>query len=323
MTVTSPFFTPSELDLARKEPDAKGQGDLVPRDGYGRPMIVPMCGGNPTAHTRVTTHIDCLDDKSALTDYLKRNVLVGAAKDAGLVERVLRLVSTPESMDDPEVKRTLNTLAKEAEATAGANRKSEKGTHLHLLSEYVDRGEPLPPCSADDAADMEAYRAATERMQPVHIERLVVNPELRVAGTPDRLSLYDGLDPDGQPAGHVITDLKTGRVDYGSLKFAMQLAIYSRSMFYDHTLFPAPDPSDKKAWAAWKRREVPAVEAVKAYTPIGEVNQGWGIIIALRPGSAKADLYWVDLQAGWEAACTATEVRRLRGKKDVMIPVAA
>src|SRR3712207_8237615 len=54
------------------------------------------------------------------------------------------------------------------------------------------------------------------------IERLVVVPAIRASGTPDRVDFYDGLDPDGNPAGNLISDLKTGSVEFGELKMGAQ-----------------------------------------------------------------------------------------------------
>jgi hypothetical protein len=117
----------------------------------------------------------------------------------------------------------------------------------------------------------------------------VVLDELKIAGTPDRIGRFEGVDPDGQPAGHLITDLKTGRTDYGALKMSMQLAGYSRSKLYDKD-----DGS---------RTDFPA-----------DINLRWGIIINLPPGSGVCIVQWIDLSIGWEALLLAKDVRATRNK---------
>ncbi|MCD7438970.1 hypothetical protein K4B79_12120 [Streptomyces lincolnensis] len=288
----------------------------VPRDGWDRPLVVPKEGGKPVPLTRTTTFIDCIEDKSALSDWKSRNTLIGAARRPGLLDVVRQL-----DPEDPADKRRLNQLADQAQDIAGANVKREKGTHLHTLSEYVDRGEPLPAgTSVRDQLDMAAYLTETSAFTVRAVERFVVVPELRTGGTFDRTLEYSGPDPDGNHIeGLFIGDLKTGATKYGRLKMAMQLAVYSRGEVYDYTRFPV-DVADKKAFAAWKKREVPAEEAAVAYAPLPGVSQKWGIIINLPAGSGQCTLHWVDLEIGWAAARLALEIRATRALKGAMLP---
>ncbi|WP_282703767.1 hypothetical protein [Streptomyces sp. CC219B] len=288
----------------------------VPRDGWDRPLVIPKEGGKPVALTRCTTFIDCIEDKSAISDWKSRMTLVGAAKRPTILDVVRQL-----DPDDPDGKKRLNALAEQAQDISGANTKREKGTHLHTLSEYVDRGEPLPAgTAAKDVLDMAAYMAATVDFEVKAVEKFVVVPELRTGGTFDRLLEYAGPGPDGEHVeGLFIGDLKTGSVAYGALKMAMQLAVYSRGESYDYTRFPV-DPADRKAFAAWKKREVSAAEAAQAYTPLQGVSQKWGIIINLPAGSGECTLHWVDLEIGWAAARLALEVRATRSLKGAMLP---
>ncbi|WP_432508076.1 hypothetical protein [Kineococcus esterisolvens] len=278
----------------------------IPRSN-GRPLVVPKEGGKPTALTRVTTFVDALEDKSSLAKWYKRMVMVGAAKEPRLLNRVMELLGDLTGNRDE-----LNALAERLMQISGANDKREDGTRLHLLSEYIDRGEALPAdITEQDRADMLAYQMATIDFDVLAVEQSCVNAELSTQGTTDRILWYGGLDPDGEPAGNLIGDLKTGTVDYGALKMAMQLAVYSRSEKYDWRMFPV-DTSDKREFAAWKKREVPAEEAAKAYSPLPPVNQNWGVIINLPAGSGECTVYWVDLKIGYESAQLAQRVRVAR-----------
>jgi hypothetical protein len=282
----------------------------VPRDGWGRPIVVPRGGGKPKGYTRTTTFIDCIEDKSALIDWGKRMVLVGATKRADLVEKARSL-----NPEDPDDKKRLNELAEQATDASGANDKREKGTHLHGLSELVDAGQPLPAgLPAADVEDMAAYLMETSVLTVKAVEQFVVVDELGVAGTFDRMAEYDGPGPNGAPlSGNFICDVKTGSVEYGGLKMAAQLACYSRGVKYDFARFPV-DAQDKAAVASFKKRVIDIQDAEAAYSPLPPVNQDWGIIIHLPAGKGECTLYWVDLNLGWEAAELALRIRELRSK---------
>lgn len=284
----------------------------IPRDGYGRPLIVPETGGKAVPHIRTTTFIDCLEDKSSIADWRARGTMISAMKFPDVAKEALHL-----DPNDAEDKRKLNALAERLFDMGGFNDKREKGTHLHSLSELVDAGIPLPEGLPDgDLEDMAAYMMETVNLTVIKAEQMVVVNELPTAGTPDRVSVFDGIGPDGEALlANVITDLKTGDVSYGQLKIAAQLATYARGKFYNHTVFPAVDTSDKKAWTAWKKLEHDPELAATAYSPLpDDVSRDWGIVINLRPGSGEATLYWVDLRIGWEAALMAKQIRALRSQ---------
>lgn len=246
-------------------------------------------------------------------------VLVGAQKRPSLLDAVAEL--------DPSVpgdKRKLDALAERAMDVSGANDKREKGTYLHDLSEYADRGEQLPAhVSQQDVEDMMAYMAETAALTVHAVEQFVVCSELGVGGTYDRTYGYEGPGPLGKPiSGPFIGDLKTGSVEYGGLKMAMQLAIYSRAKKYDHTRFPAPNrDEDEKGFQKWKKVEVSPEEAAKAYSVPEPVNQDWGIIVHLPSGEGVCKLYWVDLNVGWKAAQLALDIRAMRSlSRKALVP---
>jgi hypothetical protein len=328
--VTTVFAEPSTAGKIQQR--TAGGDNEVPRDKKERPIIripcdgvecsggripstkrpgntvqCPKCKGKSEysrSYSRVTSYIDVLEDKSNLAAWGERSVLIGVALDPSFTDGVLE--RDPEDTDDKD---WLNHRAKAAQKLAGSEKKSKKGTYLHGLSELQDEGLLLPDdVSFDDVIDMDAYTRTYRNFEHVHMEKLVVVDELRVAGTPDRVSKWIGLmdlvAPDGKiigPDDLLITDLKTGRVDYGQLKIAMQLSVYSRGKFYSHK------PED----------------VLVCRTEVGNVRQDWGIIINLPAGSGEAELYWADLTMGWEAVQLATQVRdiRSRGRK-ALIPIA-
>ena len=316
----------SELSAPRRK--AGGDG-TIDRDDEGRPRLLTYCwlcngeGRRPSptgiegktvkcqgckgegirekTYKRVTSFIDVLEDKSFVQAWCERMVLIGIAEDTGFLTGVLDV--DPESREGKDV---LNRRAAAAKDLGGANRKSDRGTHLHDLSEAVDRHQALPAALPDcDVQDMAAYAASTHPFFKIrHMEELVVNEQLGVAGTPDRISQWCGegdlIAPDGKVIGRdelIITDLKTGRVDFGALKMAMQLSIYSRSKLN--------------------------IKGSPARADIENINQEWGIIMHLAAGSAKCDLYWADLTLGWEGVGVAQSVHGMRKvQKRALVPLA-
>ena len=313
-------------ELGSPQRNAGGDGS-VSRDDEGRPRLLAQCwlcdgeGRRPSptgiegrtvkcqgckgegirekTYRRVTSYIDVLDDKRNVQAWSERMVLLGIAEDTGFLTGVLDI--------DPATKEGRDLLNRRAEAAkdlGGANRKSDQGTHLHNLSERVDLHDALPEGLPDaDVLDMRAYALATHGLFGIrHMEELVVNEQLGVAGTPDRVSQWVGpytlIAPDGSIIGPdelLITDLKTGRVDFGALKMAMQLSIYSRSDLN--------------------------VKGSAVRLPMENVNQRWGIIMHLAAGSGVCTLYWADLTLGWAAVQVAESVHAMRKRsRDALIP---
>ena len=187
----------------------------IPRDRFGRPLVIPRDGGRAVPYRRCTTFIDVLADQYQLQQWKQRQVALGLAARADL------LLKAAAAAGD---KKTLNAVCEAAMEAAGSSASATIGTALHALTEQLDRGEtPAIPASAE--ADIAAYRAATGFWTMADIEVFVVNDALQVAGTFDRVVA----------AGHLrfIADLKTGGIDYAASKIAMQLAVYANSERYD------------------------------------------------------------------------------------------
>lgn len=243
----------------------------IPRDRWHRPLVAPPEGGKPRAYTRCTTYVDCLDDKYNLQVWQQRMVALG------LADRPDLLLAVSAHRDD---KKHLNTLTEQAREAAAAGAAATTGTALHALTERLDRDQPLGAVPDTYRADLDAYRAATEgTVEPLLIEAFTVHDELMIGGTPDRVLRY------GQ-CGY-IGDIKTGSIDYSAGKIAMQLAVYARSMPYDH------------------------VTQTRSPYPV-EVNTQWGLVIHLPAGTGTCELRWIDLDAGWRGVQLATQVRAFR-----------
>lgn len=253
----------------------------TPRDRWGRPLVVPPEGGKPVPYTRCTTFVGCLEDTYNLSRWQQRMVAIGLSERADLLLQMSTL--------DRDDKKAINALCEQAMEAAKAHAAATIGTALHALSERVDRGEDLGVIPEAYKADIDAYADATRELTAVHIEQFTVLDDLKIGGTPDRVVEHDGKLK--------IADVKTGSIEWGMGKIAMQLAVYAHSQTYD---FDTGTRSD-----------------------IGPVDLDEAIVIHLPAGQGKAELVSVDIAAGWEAVQLASQVRAWRARKDLARPLAA
>lgn len=250
----------------------------VPRDRWKRPLVVPPGGGKPKPYTRCTTFVDCLEDRYRLELWQQRMVALG------LADRPDLLLSVSAHRHD---RKELDAITERARAAAAAGAAATTGTAEHALCEQIDRGQRLGVIPAAYQADLDAYRAATAPLRMVEIESFSVCDDLAVGGTPDRIAEFNG--------DYIVADLKTGSIEYGALKIAMQLAVYAHSRPYD----PAT------------QQRVP-----RPYT----VDTERAIVIHLPAGQGHCELYWVDIAAGWLAVQVAAEVRAWRRRTGWFTP---
>lgn len=244
----------------------------VPRDRWLKPLVVPPQGGEPIPYQRASSFGKVLDDTFFLELWGKRMVALGLAERPDLQLGVVA------HRDD---KKKLNSLCKEAVNAAKGSAAATTGTALHALTEQLDRGvEMSGAVPTAYLADLHAYADATEGIEWLRIEEFMVQDELQVAGTPDRVALIDGAP--------TIVDLKSGAsIHFGIGTIAVQLAIYAHSAIY------TPDPVG---------REV-----------IDGLDQDRALVLHMPAGSGTCTRHWVDVKRGWEGARLAADVRGWRG----------
>ncbi len=255
-------------DLLRPEPK---------RDRWGRYLITPADGGNAKAHTRATTWAKTLEDTYSLEQWGNRMIVLGLASRPDLIAGAAACTI--------EDKSTLNSLAKQAKDAVASGAKATMGTALHRVTQRRDVGEDfeVPSMFVDDVKAYEQLLAGSGiEIIPELVERIVVLPDITVAGTFDRLVRHEGKIK--------VADLKTGSVDYAWLAIAIQLALYANAA----TMY---DP------------------ITETHEPMPEVDKTEGLVLHVPYGSATAHLYRVDLTAGWEAARLCGKVRDLRNHK--------
>jgi hypothetical protein len=225
-----------------------------------------------------------LDEKTALGEWKARMTGRGVATSPDLIAG---FAAIPD-IESREGKLRGNDLAEQAQERAGASTKRTLGTAIHSFTEQldgeVDRTVYVPEPLVKVIGN---YRTATADVRWLAIEMFLVQDAIKVAGTTDRI----GQRPGQQPR---VWDLKTGRVDYGQLKFAIQLAIYARSRAYD------PRTGHR--------------------APIPNIDLEIGHIIHADPLTAEVTVYDVDLDKGWRAAQLARTVYDWRRDRELMWP---
>lgn len=298
----------------RRASTLTGKPPTQPRDGKGRPLIVPRQGGKPRAVTRTTTFID-MEDKTGLSNWritLLLKHLAAADPDGKYLSRVESVMGKPGEWN------ALLAIAEEIHDAAGGNDKARRGDRFHEMTEYIDRGEPIPDTyDPAEVALMGEYLLKTLDLEMREAERFCVNEEFNTGGTPDRTIYYAGPGPikleDGTQErieGLFIGDLKTGNLDYLKVKTSMQMRDYADSWWYDFTVFDPVDTDDKDAVARWKKIAYDEETAAKAYKPVGARND-WGILLLFDVEQGCLDLHWLDLEAGYEALLAAQERQRV------------
>jgi hypothetical protein len=279
--MTDPFDAPTAAATSAAavvQPDPQ-------RDRWGR-YLLPDPGQpgatSPLAWTRATTFAKSISDTFALTKWQLRMALKGLTMRPDLYAR-----ASAATVDDKQVLDQVAEAAKEAAASSsGAN----LGSALHQFTERLDRGEQVqvpPPWDADIAAYQRALVDHRLHVDPALIERIIVVRQHHVAGTLDRILQ--------SPTWNLprIGDLKTGKdLTHGWLEIAVQLALYAN------------------ADAMWNG-------LTDRYEPMPDVDRETAVVIHLPVGKAKAEVYDVDIAAGWEIAQTCATVRHLRTRRDL------
>lgn len=258
----------------------------IERDRYGRYLLPDPDNGKKLPWTRATTFAKTVSDTFALTAWGERMVAKGIASRPDLYA-----LAASTAVEDKD---TLNRIAKDAKDAAAASAGANLGTALHGFTEAVDRGEtPAVPAPWD--ADIRAYQQTMRQAGLVisrqHIERIVVLPDLRVAGQFDRLLA-------GADGTLRVGDVKTGKgVEYAWQEIAIQLALYSRAALI---------------WNASRR----------IYEPMPPVDQDHAVVMHLPAAKARCDLWTVDIAAGWDMVDICARVRAWRIRRDLAKPLA-
>lgn len=255
--------------------------------------------GKPKGWTRATTFNKAATDQNSLTDWAKRNVLIGASRRPDLVSKAHGLTHETGKLQ-------LMSIVSELETAAGAKVSAQVGTDIHELTERWDAGQlerkDIPPMyQGTILLYAETLKKAGLRPVPGLIERTTVIQEFGgIVGTLDRVYLHEAS---GQ---YLIGDVKTGKtLQYGMDEIETQEWIYAHGVnengVYDWNLdrwYPAT--------AQWGEGKVITV------------SEEWGIVVHLPvqgPDAGTCKLVRADLQRGKRHAQVCHDVRVQRSSK--------
>lgn len=256
----------------------------IKRDRWGRPLIIPVDGGDPVPYVRASKLAKALDDTFNLMKWQSRQTALGVVSRPDLILNVQSVLAAYDNpSDDPEAKRAMNRVVDDALIAAGSDKAARTGDALHSITESYDAGREVGDLGKDWNERLEGYKKATKALTVLQMETFVVNDELGVAGSFDRLYEY-------QDGSVHVGDLKTGSSDADfPLGVTTQVAIYANSMAYN------PETGER--------------------TPIHpdiDLTQGVLVHMPSKFPEKGTKLYSLDLVKGWEAARLATEVLAVR-----------
>jgi len=252
-------------------------------DRFGRYLLPDPATGQERAWTRVSTVARTLADEYGLTQWKLRMVAKGVAIRPDLIAGAA--AADPEH-DKKDLQEIAGKAMDAAEASAGAT----FGTALHNFTRRLDTGTPPEALHVPSAllstvkAYVDCFRTA--RLGVEHAERIVVLPDLGIAGEFDRIVTQPSGVTKSEPRS--ILDLKSGKdLSYGWLEATIQQALYAHApLMWD----PVTGTYVEK----------PAVDLARA------------LILHLPVGQGRAQLYGVNIAEGWRLAQLALRVRAER-----------
>lgn len=253
--------------------------------------------GNIRGITRVTTFNKAASDQTAIKDWSKRNVLIGASRRPDLVAQV-------HGRDVSADKDFLNGLVESLEEAANAKVSADIGTLVHTYTEEIDSGritlDDVPPAYRGHVASyVQALDGAGLRVIPDLMERTTFVEEFGgVAGSFDRVLHHVASDT------YVMGDLKTGKsMTYGWDEIECQEALYTAGYNRFGTyVWPTGQDPESGHWEPPK---------VQLRTDVGVVM--WLPVQGETAGQCQ--LLMTDLQRGWRHAALCHAVREGRSSK--------
>lgn len=255
------------------------------RNQYGWYGIPHPETGEEAWWQRATTLARMLADTFLLNQWEVRMTAKGLTMRPDLYAQVAAATLDEKSL--------INAVCTEAKEAAGSTVGRNAGSALHRFAERADAGEQVQVPAPYDR-DIAAYRAELARLRITPVanmaERIIVVPDLAVAGTFDR-----HLEAPSWPLPRV-GDLKTAQSIFGWLEIAIQLAIYAHgSTIWDLDL--------------------------ERHLPMPKVDQDTGIVMHVAAGGGACTIYEVDIAAGWHYAQLAVEVREARKRRDLAVAI--
>lgn len=253
--------------------------------------------GNIKPITRVSTFIKAASNRTALTDWNMRNVLLGLAHSPDVIPQVLALHPHPEGPlpEDKDTKGSLDSLVDIVSERVGSKRAAQRGTDVHSSIDRVARGlVTLDGIPSDHVPWVEAFLKCLDdnglELIPSLVERTIYVPQF--GGVMGR---FDQAVRRKATGSVHMTDNKTGRIDYAWQEIEGQLALYVAGYTQHGTYAWHPTDPAQDAWE-------PPQYALDA-------DLGFVFHLPVKSGVPSCTIYEVDLRRGWKHVQVCADVR--------------
>lgn len=253
--------------------------------------------GNIKPITRVSTFIKAASNRTALTDWNMRNVLLGLAHSPDVIPQVLALHPHPEGPlpEDKDTKESLDSLVDVVSERVGSKRAAQRGTDVHSSIDRVARGlVTLDGIPSDHVPWVKAFLKCLDdngmELIPSLVERTIYVPQF--GGVMGRFDQAVRRKATGTVH---MTDNKTGRIDYAWQEIEGQLALYVAGYTQHGTYAWHPTDPAQDAWE-------PPQYAMDA-------DLGFVFHLPVKSGVPSCTIYEVDLRRGWKHVQVCADVR--------------
>lgn len=278
------FSDPTPVKVPRTQTNRRGYLAKDPTIGDYRRYQ----NGNIKPITRVSTFVKAGSDRTALTDWNMRNVLLGAVHFPQIAAQAKILHPNPEGPlpEDKDTKQALDRIVDQVAERVGSKRAANRGTAVHDSIERVGKGlATLNDIPTDHVPWVRAYLECLEanglEILPDMIEGTVFVPQF--GGVMGR---FDQCVRETATGKVKMSDIKTGELDYAWNEIQGQLAMYVAGYAQHGTYRWDEDDPAMDEWIP-PRYTLDADEGIVFHLPV-------------KHGEPKCEPKRVDLRAGWE-----------------------
>lgn len=206
--------------------------------------------GNIKPITRVSTFIKAGSDRTALTDWNMRNVLLGCAHFPEIAAQAKVLHPNPEGPlpEDKDTKKELDRIVDDVSERVGSKRAANEGTNVHRSIEKYARGEwGYDDMPTHHVPWVQAFVAELDRkgleLVPDLVECTIYVPQF--GGVMGR---FDQALREKRTGRVLMSDVKTGSLDYAWREIQGQLAMYEAGYRQHGTYVWHPTDASQDRW---------------------------------------------------------------------------
>lgn len=309
------FSDPTPVKPKREQTNLRGYLAKDPTTGDFRRYK----NGNVKPFTRVSTFIKAGSDRTALTDWNMRNVLLGAVHFPQIAAQARILHPDPNGPlpEDKDTKQALDRIVDQVAELVGSKRAANRGTAVHDSIEKVAKGTAtLDEIPEDHVPWVKAYLAALEahglEIMPDMVEHTIFVPQF--GGVMGR---FDQAVREIATGKVKMADVKTGELDYAWHEIQGQLAMYVAG-YAQHGTYVWDESDPTKDYWVPPKYSLDADEGIVFHLPIKHGSA--------EDGGPRCELKRVDLRAGWKHVlrCAGNrEADRNKPKPEPYVPATA